>query len=108
MIESTAKAQEYFKLDPRTCVLTLAKSLTLDPDNTNPYQVGTSGSKGEKSGPVLRANRKINLTRSFCFLSVMGCSTINTIESRQYMQYNISIRLNGFNDDLSVTLQTKA
>ena len=42
MIESNAKAQEYFRLDQRTCVLTLAKSLTLDPDNTNPYQVGTA------------------------------------------------------------------
>jgi hypothetical protein len=38
-IIGNAKALEYFRLDSRTCVLTIAKNLTLDPDNTNPYQV---------------------------------------------------------------------
>ncbi|KAK7482291.1 hypothetical protein BaRGS_00026419 [Batillaria attramentaria] len=38
-IVSNQKAQEYFRVDPRTCVLSLTKSLTLDPDNTNPYLV---------------------------------------------------------------------
>jgi len=39
-IIDTPLAQEYFKIDPATCLITLRKSLLDDPNLTERYEVG--------------------------------------------------------------------